>query len=241
MKEIKITDSENEKGLIYACKAISALVAEFCGRTENFKAGGRSVLLISCPDKYYDLFKCEIEDKIADVIAVMYKYEFFKRKIVAGGLNKVEREILLSALIGADIEDDKRYIVRRLRTFNDFAVDGIYNFRLQPLKNKWKDVASYVPCFFTVGELNDFVSYLVSERRTKKVIVESGKVYDGNYNRLRRTFLTGSLEECAIVREVILSSSGNVEVFSAIPELDEKYLKTFFGRRLSFLQRKKFN
>lgn len=237
MKEIRITDSANEKGLTYARKALLGLASEFGGSVEVVK-GDRSTLTVTCGDRYYDLFKCETEDKIADVIAVMYKYEFFKRKIVAGGLNGVEREILLSALIAADIEDDKRYIIRRLRNFTNFAVDGVYNFRLQPLKNKWKDVASYVPCFFTVGELFDFVSYLVSEKRTKKVIIEGGKVYDGNYNRLRRTLLTGGNDEAKIVREVILSASGNVEVFSSIPEPDERYLKRFFGRRLSYFKGK---
>jgi hypothetical protein len=53
--------------------------------------------------------------------------------------------------------------------------------------------------------------------------------------------LTGGGSEGEIIREVILSASGNVDVNSKLPEMDEKYLKRFFGRRVNFSQGKKLN
>lgn len=235
MREIKITDSENQKdGLVYVRKALLSLADEFGGEITVTEKDGRVELMIICQDRLYDLFKTECEDKIADIIAVKYKYEYFSKRIMGGGLSLVEREILFSALIAADLDDDKRYIIRRLRLFDNFAVDGVFNFRLKPLKGKWADIVSYIPTFFTAGQLTDFVSYLIGERRGRKVIIKDEKVYDGNFNLLRRTSLTGKNTEGKIVREVILSASGSVEVASKIPEMDEKYLKRFYGRKISF-------
>lgn len=235
MREIKITDSDSQTdGFAYVRNALFPLVDEFEGNINVTEKDGRVELLITCQERLYDLFKTECEDKIADIIAVKYKYDFFSKRIISGGLSLVEKEILFSALIAADLDDDKRYIIRRLRLFDNFAVDGVFNFRLKPLKGKWADIVSYIPTFFTAGQLTDFVSYLVGEKRGRKVIIKDEKVYDGNYNLLRRTSLTGKNTEGKIVREVILSASGMVEVASKIPETDEKYLKRFYGRKISF-------
>lgn len=62
-------------------------------------------------------------------------------------------------------------------------------------------------------------------------------VYDGNYNLLERSALLPDLPcgaEGRILREVILSASGRVEVGSDIPEADRRYLRDFYGGRISF-------
>ena len=111
-------------------------------------------------------------------------------------------------------------------------MDGIFEFRLTPLKRKWADVIGYIPTAFTSGQMMDFVRYLIGEKRGKKAIVENGKVYDGNYNLLQRTFLLPKSDEGKIVKEVILSASGRIETDSIIPEADKRYLRDFYGNRM---------
>ena len=139
-----------------------------------------------------------------------------------------------AALISADLDEDKKYIVRRIRGYEEYAVDGIYNFRLEPLKRKWSDIVGYIPSFFTRGQLKDFVSYLLGEKRGKKVFVNENGVYDANYSKLDRVSLTGSADEGRIVREVLLSASGSVSVKTELPQLDEKYIKLFYGAHAVF-------
>lgn len=143
-------------------------------------------------------------DKIADVIAIGYKYDFFSDKIKGVGLSKNHRELLITALIAADLQEDKRYIRARIKKCSiqsrfekDFclAIDGFYNFRLTALKNKWAEVAEYVPSYFSLRELSDFIAYLSCEKNGKRVIIDGQKVYDSRYNRLRRSSLLGGNRE----------------------------------------------
>lgn len=234
MKKIEITDSLFEEvGVSYISSSIRGLIKDFGGDIYVGKVGERLKIVIESPFQYYDLYKSEIEDKIADVIAIRYKYKFLKRYLRTIGLNSYENEILHVAIISADIEDDRRYIIRKLRSFDSFAIDGIFNFRLQPLKNKWKEVISYIPFFFTGSQLCDFVAYVLGERRGKKVFVDGNAVYDVNFNKLKRATLLSSPPD--VVKEALLYPCGTVEVLKPPSLQDEKDLKRYLGRRVSFL------
>ncbi len=238
MRTIKISDgAEKNYGVKYVGNTLSGLIKEIGGEMRFSEDGTRAVLKISAPERYADYVTGEIEDRIADVIAVGYKYGYFRAGISASGLTPFEREILYSALIAADIDEDRRYVIKKARLVAEYAVDGIFNFRLTPLKRKWEEIVGYVPSAFTSGQLADFVRYLIGERRGKKAIIRNGMVYDGNYNLLERSALLPDLPcgaEGRILREVILSASGRVEVGSDIPEADRRYLRDFYGGRISF-------
>ena len=233
MKKIEITDSAKEElSLEYISSSIGELVKDFGGDISSFNRVERVGLVISCPENYFDLFKSEIEDKIADVIAVKYKYSFLKSKMYVAGLSEYESEILYTTVISADLEDDKRYIVRKLKAFDKYVIDGIFNFRLQPLKSKWKEVASYIPFFFSSRQLCDFISYVLGEKRGKKVLIDGKSVYDLNFNRLKRSVLLSHTPD--VVKEALLSPCAYVEVVNSVSTEEEKQLKKFFGQRVSF-------
>ena len=234
MKKIQITDAVGEDVTIsYISSPIKELIKDFGGEINITNTGSRLKITVSCPEQYYDLYKSELEDKIADVIAVKYKYHFLKRTLRTIGLTPYENEILHVAIISADIEDDRRYIIRKLRSFENFAIDGIFNFRLQPLKNKWKEVSSYIPFFFTGSQLCEFVSFVLGEKRSKKVFVEGDNVYDINYNKLNRASLISPNKD--VVKEVLLSTSTSVQVLKSVSLQEEKELKRYFGARVCFL------
>ena len=182
-------------------------------------------------DANAELFRRSLEDKIADVIAVNYKYEYFKRFIRPSGLTAVEYDLLLSALIAADIEEDKRYVLSRLSA--PYAIDGSFLFLMKPLKKKWKEVVGYVPSYFNERELKDFIAYIVGEKRGRRVYVAHGGVFDGHYNKLFRSSLAGG-GDIRTVKEVLLSSSGEVELDCKLKEVEEYYLKEFFGDKIFF-------
>ena len=213
---------------------MAGFLSDFNGSAGVSLNGERSTLTLKINKQYADLFKGEVEDRIADVIAVRYKYAYFRKNVRFEGLDGFETELLRAALIAADLDEDKKYIIRRLRNFEEYAIDGIYNFRLAPLKRKWNDIVGYIPPYFSNGQLKDFVKYLLGEKRNKRVIVENGEVYDENYNKLDRVSLTDGGEDGKIVREVLLSASGKVSVRGNLPSADEKYIRAFYGVHATF-------
>lgn len=230
MEEITVTErATNDKNVGYLLATLASAADDLGGKIFRHADDARSVLTIRVPEEGADYLRSETEDRIADVIAVRYKYDFFRSRIRPDGIEGLKRELLFSALIAADLAEDKRYIMRKLRLFREYAIDGIWNFRLGALKRKWTDIVGYIPAYFDEKRLKDFIVYLVGEKRGRKVVVENGNVYDKNFNLLRRSDLIDATGEGKLVREVILSGGGSVELIGNVPSLDEKYLREYFG------------
>ena len=236
MSQIKITEASNKsKNVIYIYDMLSAVIKQL-GCVSDLRGGkNRYELIIDVPSSYKELLINEIEDKIADVITVNYKYTFFSKRLNSSGLSSVERELLLTALISADIDEDKKYVVKKLKNYTEYTLDGIFNFRLKPLKEKWLDIVSYIPPGFQSVQLKDFIVYLIRDKMGKRVYFDGGQVYDKRYNILKRIeLLSGDSGDIPIVKEILLSGAGEVELGSPLPERDEYYLKEFYGDRVRF-------
>ena len=178
MTSITITENEHSAdNLTYLQSSVGELFnhADCTARLEN--SCGRVILHVNCPEYYSDIIRAEIADKVAEIIAIKYKYRYFKSVLRVGGLSSTECEILFASLIAADLDDDKRYAFDRIKNSLQIAVDGVYNFRLSALKKKWQDVAECIPQCFLNTQLKEFISYLL-ENKKKRVFVDNGKVYD---------------------------------------------------------------
>lgn len=238
MVQIKISEKDyNEDNLLYIQSAISEfLTYAGCG-VRMQKSSGRARLIVNCPEYYADVIRGEISDKVAEIIAIKYKYEFFKKVLRVGGLSETEKEILITGLIAADLEEDKKYSFDRIKPFKDVTIDGIYYFRLKPLRKKWNDVASYIPTCFLNTQLKEFIIYLL-ENKKRRVYIDDGRVYDWHFRRLKRSNLLDG-EEVKVLREVLLSNCGEVELCGEIPNDDRYYLKEYYSDKLYFSKSKK--
>lgn len=236
MTSITVTEKDyNDGNLFYVQSATGELFSQAGCSVKSGTADGRAVLMVKCSEYYYDIIKTEILDKVAEIVAIKYKYEYFKKNVRVGGLSTVEKEILMASLIAADFDDDKKYTFDRIRQYGEIAVDGVFNFRLKPLKKKWQDIVSYIPTCFLNTQLKEFVSFLL-ENKKKRVYVDGGKVYDSHYRRLKRSSLLDG-DGVKIVREVLLSNCGEVELSGKIPKDDEYYLKEFYNDKIIFSNR----
>lgn len=175
-----------------------------------------------------------LTDKIADVISISYKYNFFNDRIKTNGLNNEQRQLLITALISADLKEDKRYVKSKLDGKKEIAIDGVYNFRLSALVGKWKEICEYVPEFFTNREMNEFILYLVQERTGRPVSISNDKVYDRMGNRLNKTSLI-PIGEYKTLCEVLLSGAREIILKETISnEKEFKCLKEYFGDKILF-------
>ncbi len=233
MSEILITENlQGKLGMEYIKNGLSELTGRsFCNITEEI-LGDRIVLKVTCEDSFFTAIKYEVIDMVADVIAIKYKYDYFSKVIKVSGLDATQRGILLASLIAADLESDKKYCIGKLKSLDEIAIDGVFNFMLKPLKKKWVDISGYMPSVFISSQLKDFITFLLEDKKEKVYIVE-GKVYDSHYKRLKRSKLLGG-EEKDIIREVLLSNCGTIELTGKVPESDEKYLKEYYGGKIIF-------
>jgi hypothetical protein len=233
MINITITETDrNEDNLLYVQSVAAELFNHADCTARIVHSGGRVELIINCPEQYKDIIRAELADKVAEIIAIKYKYEYFKKVMPVDGLSSTEKEILFASLIAADLDDDKKYCFDRVKYCKIIAVDGIYNFRLKPLKRKWEDVASCIPRCFLNTQLKEFISYLL-ENKKKRVYIDDGRVYDSHYRRLTRSSLLDG-EKVKIVREVLLSNCGEIELNGKLSTEDEFYLREYYNDKIIF-------
>ena len=233
MQEIVVTENAQGRiGIEYIKNGLIELSNRSFCRILAEKVGERLILKITCEDNFYSAIKSEVIDKIAEVIAIKYKYDYFSRTVKVSGLDQTQKEILLASLIAADLDSDKKYCIGKLKEINEIAIDGTFNFRLKTLKRKWEEVSGYMPTVFISSQLKDFITFLLEDKK-EKVYIDEGKVYDSHYKRLKRCNLLGG-EGIEIIREVLLSNCGRIELTGKVPETDEKYLKEYYGGKINF-------
>lgn len=223
---------QNKDNLFYVQNGMSELLKRADCSVKISEVPSRCVLSISCPENLFDIIFAEAIDRVSEIIAISYKYDYFNKSIKVGGLTPCEREILLVSLISADLDDDKKYAFDRLKESREICIDGVYNFRLLPLKRKWEGIVNYIPTVFINSQLKEFVSYLL-ENKKKRVFIDNSKVYDCHYRRLIRVNLIKG-DDLSLLKEVLLSGCGEVEINGKLPEKDEYYLKEFYGDKIYF-------
>lgn len=236
MTLMTVSEKENnQNNLFYIQSSLGELLSHADCLVKLINKEGRAILTINCPEYYKDIIKTEIADKVAEILVIKYKYDYFKKNISVCGLSNIDKEILLTSLIAADLFDDKKYALNKVKEYENICIDGIYNFKLCSLKNKWQDVVNCIPQCFMKSQLKDFIYFLL-ENKKKKVYVDDGLVYDSHFRRLKRCMLLEG-ENIKIIREILLSNCGEVELSGSIPKDDEYYLKEFYNDKIYFSKR----
>ncbi len=230
--------SQKSKNLNYIINTTHDLFCQLNVRTKLTHEDERATLNLNFNEEHKNIVTEVLLDKIADIIVVNYKYDYFTRYIRTCGLTSLDYEMLIASLISADLDEDKRYILKGNLDLTDFSIDGYFNFRLKPLKEKWTEIVGYIPIYFTLERLNDFVSYIVTEKRGKRCYIYNNKVYDSHYNRMQKGFLTKNIESGTVAREVILSGFSEAELNTKLSETDQKYLTNFLGDKIFFKKEK---
>lgn len=235
MLEMNFLVTENAQRQInidYLKRTLTRQIAAFGGSFSTGERNGRCYFLAKIDRPHAKYFAPTLEDKLSDVIAIKYKYDYFKKNVRVGGLSDVEYELLLSAMISADITEDKKY-ARLKFTSSPYAIDGSFNFTMKPLMEKWAEIVGYIPAYFTRPQLKEFISYIIAEKKGGRAYVVEDNVYDSHYNVLRRASLVED-NACRLIKEIILSDSSEVELSTPLPGDDEFYLKQFFGDKIFF-------
>ena len=236
MEKLIVSEKEcNCRYIAYIAGSLRGIPAGAADVQVGF-AGGRVTLTAEA--ERLGALKERAADKVAEVLCIGYKYDLFSRLICPSGLAAEEREILLAAVIAADLAEDYLYIRARLRDVSAHSVAGFSLFRLQALREKWMGIAACVPAYFDGKQLAEFMEYLLGGSR-RKIFLKGKEVYDCRCCRLRRAALIeGGGPELNTFREIVLSGAGKIECLSALSAPQENFLRRYYAGRVGFPVRK---
>lgn len=192
--------------------------------------GDRTFVNFCSEKKYCPYIRSYTEDRIAEVIAVGYKYRYFASKLCLPCLSAERKRLLFVALVSADLEEDRAFVRRRLEGVGEYCIDGTYNFRLSELKTRWRGIAEYIPTDFSEYSLDGFLDFLIGENKGK-VFLKDGKLYDEDYRRLDLASLVGAEKP---IYEILLSGADNIYCFGSTDDETREFLKKYYKEKAVF-------
>lgn len=191
---------------------------------------GGCTLAFSTQKEYCPYVRRFIEDTLSDVLAVGYKYRFFEERLRVPLLSATQKRRLLTALVAADYAEDKAYVLPKVRGLQRYCVDGVYNFCLRALRERWQTVAEYVPTDMGVAALDEFLRFL-AEDGSGKAFVKGDKVYDEEYRPQSKSLLTG---DSSLVGEILLCGAERVYCFGDTDRELTSFLKKYYREKAIF-------
>ena len=194
------------------------------------KDGEHTEIAFKTEREYCPYVRKFAEGHIADVIAVGYKYEYFEKRLTLPLLSKLQKRLLLTALVAADYRDDRAYVIRRIRGCQCYCLDGMFHFRLQELKKRWDGIVDYVPKDMGEMSLEGFLEFL-AEDGEGKLFLKNGKVYDEEYRPLSKSLLTGVESP---IGEIMLGGAESVYCFGSVDEDTRAFLIKYYGEKAVF-------
>lgn len=137
--------------------------------------GGTAFVMASAADE--EMAENFAANLIADVLLYCYKSDFFDKElnVCDGGYEKIA---LLGSLLFLD-ENLERPLIKRETAHKVVSVDGIYNFRMQTMREGWRQLAGLVNNLVSVacdaGEIVKITAFIMSstERPVNNLLVYS--------------------------------------------------------------------
>ena len=194
------------------------------------KMGDHTEIAFKTEREYCPYVRKYAEGHIADVLAIGYKYAFFERRLPLPILSPLKKRLLLTALVAADYREDRLHIMRRIRGFEQYCLDGLFYFRLQDMQKRWEEIAEYVPTDMGERGMDSFLGFL-AEDGEGKIFLKNGKAYDEEYRLLTKSLLTGVESQ---IGEIVLSGAERVYCFGETDGETEAFLKKYYREKAVF-------
>ncbi len=234
MRSVRITETAPRKRLGLVANSLTQ-VFRAAGVKAQFSEGEEvSVLLLEIPEHYAEFVLAEIKEKLAELISVGYKYDFFAENTKFLGLPPEKKELFLTAVIAADFPDDRRYVRRMITLGENFSVDGVYHFKLGKLTDKWKEIAECLPTYFGEELYRNFMQYLIDDFSDQPVYLVGDSVYDKRYGKRNLSLFLSEKNTPDPAQEILLCCGKEIHVVGEENTRALPFLRDFYGKTTHF-------
>lgn len=97
-------------------------------------------ILIACEKLNRPLFQTNLSNYLIDVILEDYKLEYLHNNLNLKTFDKLKSEAYYNALLYFDFENDRDILRKNLIFKNKIIIESLFNFKLQDLTTKWKNL-----------------------------------------------------------------------------------------------------
>jgi len=220
---------------------------DFNGIVTTYERCGKISILISAEKCDESRIKHFLKNEISSIICQDFKLLFLEENLSLPNLDKISKDAFLQALLSFDEESDKYYIQNCLELDNSIDIEAFYYFKLQSLKDKWKElvqIANDNKTYLSSNEtLIELLKFLVDNLEIKTEIVNILKendricLYDNNFKILKQNNATEKDIDSTIISNLISFSPKLVNIYNktCFNENLINLLKQIFDSRINFV------
>ncbi len=203
MFQITISVDVDKADWLYSVDEVIKNKLQNCYAVSALNTYGRRVYCsFGCENESKSQMLGAVKEGLVEMFGVVAKFDFIKRNLMIS-LPQTNYELLLHTLVAFDRENEHKLLNKIVRVEDDMTLDGIFNFKLGELKERWLEICNltrnngaYLYDDETYNELLRFLISAVNPKINKLTIMEK----EGQYR------LTGNLKN-SVIDLVVLNSS----------------------------------
>lgn len=226
MREIALATRVENKHIIEFLHANIKIKLDFCKNiTTNYCDNNFCYLLFACDEQFIQPCETIIREIIIDYIESVYKVNFIKEKIKNPLSDSLAFNAYIKVLSVFDKSTDENALKDIILFNQTFFVDSFLEFRLNPLKQHWNNLASLSSdniALFNSGTFIDVIRFLINTMDNEvykiKVICDNQKFRI--YNMKSKNDRVKKIAECNNSLELITN------VLNFCPNYVDVYLTT---------------
>lgn len=142
MYQITISVDSNRADWLYSVDEVIKNKLQSCIAVSALHTSGRRIYCsFGCEQQSASVMRDAIKEGLVEMYGVVGKYDYIKRNLSLG-LSKTNYDLLLHTLVAFDRENEHKLLNKIIRVENNIALDGIFNFKLCELKERWTEICN---------------------------------------------------------------------------------------------------
>lgn len=253
MWEFGISIDKNKKSIIeFVFKKMQEYVKTYDGVATMQEFPNKVSILIACNDYEKNRMILHLQELLSECICYHYKKNFLIKNLNIKIGDEMSKKAFITALLFFDKETDKYIVNKYLNIDKKIDIDGFFNFKLQSLKNKWKELIEiankndiYLYSYETFLEL---VKFLVDNIETKSDVInimssdDTYDIYDFKFQKIENIENYDNKAE-NLLGALIALCPKNINIYCSeiLPNNLKDLICKLFEKRVRFISKATLN
>lgn len=249
MWEFCITVSKNFNEIItFIYNRLNEFKSQFDGVLTVFNKDQSTDILVACNKYEKNRLILFLQDIISESICYFYKRQYLIDNIKLNVGDEISKRAFISALLFFDKETDRYIVNKYLNIDKKLNLDGFYNFKLQCLKDKWRELIEiandneiYLYSYETFMEL---LKFLIDNIEIKNDVInimstnDSYDIFDSKFDKIKNEEILDNMDE-QLVSNLIALCPKNINIYCSdkIPSNIKDIICKLFEKRVKFVSK----
>ena len=205
-------------------------------------------ILVACNEYEKNRLILHLQDIISECICYFYKKDFLVSNLHINIGDEMSKQAFISALLFFDKETDRYIVNKYLKINKKLNLDGFFNFKLQTLKDKWKElieIANQNEIYLYSNEtFMELIKFLVDNIEVKSDVInimssnDSYDVFDSKFDKIDSKEITEEKDE-KLVALLIALCPKNINIYCSdiLPNNLKNLICKLFEKRVRFISK----